>query len=284
MGAQDVTNPTKIAGQFIAAATIHPNPPVDFILRSSTRRRKTVTILGLALPRHLGIHSSIATVPSQAELPQKMKVVIPLDRTQGSLAPTQSTRIAILFVATFMGIAFLLMSGSYWPNGEWAHETIQWVGFALVFLCIFGRTWSSMYIGGLKNRKLVTDGPYSVCRNPLYLFSIIGAVGVGAEVGSIVIALICGIFAWVIFLLTAKREEPALLATFGDEYRRYCARVPRFIPKWSLWHGPDTIEVRPKVVIRTFLHALAFFIATPVAEGIDYLHAFSGLPVFIVLP
>jgi protein-S-isoprenylcysteine O-methyltransferase Ste14 len=213
-----------------------------------------------------------------------MQVATPLDRNTASLAPTQSARIATLFVATFMGIAFLLLSESRWPNGEWLHETIQWVGFGLVFVCIFGRTWSSLYIGGLKNRKLVTDGPYSVSRNPLYLFSIIGAVGVGAEVGSIVIALICGVIAWVIFLLTAKREEPALLAMFGDDYRQYCARVPRFFPKWSRWHGPDMIEVQPKVVVRTFLHALVFFIAAPIAEGIDYLHAFSGLPVFIVLP
>jgi protein-S-isoprenylcysteine O-methyltransferase Ste14 len=31
------------------------------------------------------------------------------------------------------------------------------------------RLWSTLYIGGRKRVVLVSDGPYSLCRNPLYV-------------------------------------------------------------------------------------------------------------------
>ena len=56
-------------------------------------------------------------------------------------------------------------------------------------------TWSSLYIAGRKGRELVTVGPYSTCRNPLYFFSIVGAAGMGAQSGSLTLGLICGMIA-----------------------------------------------------------------------------------------
>jgi protein-S-isoprenylcysteine O-methyltransferase Ste14 len=46
-----------------------------------------------------------------------------------------------------------------------------------------------------KIEELVTVGPYSVMRNPLYFFFILGGIGVGAQSGSVVVALICGVLA-----------------------------------------------------------------------------------------
>ena len=42
----------------------------------------------------------------------------------------------------------------------------------MILICILGRTWATLYIGGQKQRELVTKGPYSVVRNPLYLFTL----------------------------------------------------------------------------------------------------------------
>jgi protein-S-isoprenylcysteine O-methyltransferase Ste14 len=205
-------------------------------------------------------------------------------RQTGIAPPTQTVRKAVLLAAVLMGIAFLFVGGSRWGGSSWTHEAIEWAGIALIVLCILGRTWSALYIGGNKNRTLVTDGPYSISRNPLYVFSIIGATGVGAQVGSVAVALACGFVAWLVFLATIMREEAALLANFGQEYQSYRARVPRFLPQPFLWHDVAVIPVRPMIVITTFTDALVFLVAIPVAEGIEYLHEAGYLAVLLSLP
>jgi protein-S-isoprenylcysteine O-methyltransferase Ste14 len=201
-----------------------------------------------------------------------------------AVGPDQTMRKAVLFAAVGMGIVFLFFGGARWPGGDWRHESIEAVGIGLIVLCILGRTWCSLYIGGRKNQLLIADGPYSVSRNPLYFFSIVGAVGVGAQVGSLAIATFCGFIAWAVFLRTAWREEAALGAAFGDDYRAYLARVPRFLPKPSLWVDRATVEVRPRVVLMTFVDALVFLAAFPVAEGIEYVHQTGLIPVLLTLP
>jgi protein-S-isoprenylcysteine O-methyltransferase Ste14 len=209
----------------------------------------------------------------------------PFDDSQsiGTATPV-STRKAVLLTAIAVGIVFLLFGASRWDDRGWVHETIEWAGIALIAICIVGRTWCSLYIGGRKNEILVTDGPYSISRNPLYFFSIVGAVGVGAQVGSIVIALTCGFIAWAVLLRAVLDEKQVLLAAFSDDYRRYVAAVPCFLPKLSLWRDRDTVEVRPNIVVTTFVDALVFLIAIPIAEGIEMLQDIGVLPIYITLP
>jgi protein-S-isoprenylcysteine O-methyltransferase Ste14 len=196
----------------------------------------------------------------------------------------QGLRKGLLLLAVVLGIGFLLIGGPLWSDGHWLHEPIEWIGLGLIVICITGRTWASLYIGGNKNQTLVALGPYSITRNPLYLFSIIGAVGVGAQVGSVTMAALCGFIAWAVFLRTARREEAELAVAFGDSYRRYCALVPRFWPKPALWNAPETIEVRPRNVVATFIDALIFLAAIPLAEGLEYLHGVGALPNLLLLP
>ena len=203
-----------------------------------------------------------------------------------------SARVDIGFVQTVrkvaLGVALAIMgalcafTASRWSDG--VHETIEWAGLLLIFICIYGRTWCSLYIGGRKNFEVVALGPYSVSRNPLYVFSIIGAVGVGAQLGALSTAIVFGVLAWIVFLLVAMQEERYLLAEHGERYREYAARVPRFIPRLSLWKNAELIEVRPRAVVTTFLDACFFVAAVPVAEGIEYLQHAGVIPVLLRIP
>lgn len=198
--------------------------------------------------------------------------------------PSQTLRKAVLALAAALALAFVIVGESRWPDGDVAHESIEWAGLALIVICIVGRTWSTLYIGGRKNDVLVTEGPYSITRNPLYLFSIVGAAGAGAQLGSVTAALAAGFIAWIVFRWTARREEAAILAAFPQDYPRYVARVPRFLPKLSLWNAPATIVVHPRTVATTFLDALVFLAAIPLAEAFDYLHGSGILPVYLTIP
>jgi protein-S-isoprenylcysteine O-methyltransferase Ste14 len=193
-------------------------------------------------------------------------------------------RKAILALSAVLAFAFVIVGESRWPDGSTMHESIEWAGLALIVVCIVGRTWSTLYIGGRKNDVLVTEGPYSITRNPLYLFSIIGAAGAGAQLGSMTAALAAGFIAWIVFRWTARREEAAILAAFPQDYPRYFARVPRFLPRFRLWSAPATIVVHPRTVVTTFLDALIFLAAIPVAELFDVLHDSGILPAYLTIP
>jgi hypothetical protein len=87
-----------------------------------------------------------------------------------------------------------------------------------------------------------------------------------------------------VFYLVVRKEERALTAKLGLPYRQYLATVPRFLPKWSLWRDTEKIEVRPKLIVRTFIDACVFLLSVPIAEGFEYLHEAGILPVLAILP
>lgn len=80
-----------------------------------------------------------------------------------------------------------------------------------------------------RQHRLVQDGPYAYVRHPLYLGIWLIFLGV---------ALIYRMWAPLLFFLLflfslyrrARREEAALAATFGEEWHKYAARVPAFLP------------------------------------------------------
>ena len=77
----------------------------------------------------------------------------------------------------------------------------------------------------------MTVGPYSVVRNPLYVFSIIGAAGAGAQHGSVVVALTLSLLAWLVFYVVLCRRgaswRPLRRAVFAGLQG---LPVPRFCP------------------------------------------------------
>lgn len=201
-----------------------------------------------------------------------------------NISTVQTVRKIVLAMGIAVGVFVFAVTDSKYVTGSRAHELIEWVGFVLIVVCILGRTWSSLYIGGRKIEELVQTGPYSVMRNPLYFFSIIGATGVGAQSGSVLIALICGLIALVVFRVVVGQEEKVLIDRYGDTYRAFMARVPRFFPKPSLWTDDATLTIRPPRVVMTFADALVFLLAIPIAEGFEHLQDIGVLPVLLTLP
>lgn len=187
------------------------------------------------------------------------------------LVGQQWQRKIIVLIVALLGICLLMASGSVLPENNLWHEAIERGGVFFVLTGIVGRTWCSMYIGGHKLRRLVTEGPYSLTRNPLYLFSAIASFGLGAQLGSMVFALLCAVATIAIFLLVVSHEERTLAERFPVEYALYKAQVPRFIPAFRGWKDAEMISVRPALVHRTLRDALLFLIAIPGLKGLESL-------------
>ncbi|CAM5463707.1 hypothetical protein MAUB1S_07799 [Mycolicibacterium aubagnense] len=199
----------------------------------------------------------------------------------------QRPRIAALWIVTLFLIAFALLFQSAWklypPGGVDLQLTIRIAGIGLIGTAILGRLWCTLYIGGRKSVVLVDDGPYSVCRNPLYLFSIIGAAGVGAQTGSAAPALLCAIVVHAILLRTVTREEQLLRTHFGQAYVDYCRRVPAFCVDCRLFTDREMIEITPKRLYGTLIDSLVFLAAVPAMFLVEYLQDEGYLPVFFSL-
>lgn len=202
-------------------------------------------------------------------------------KTLGELGKYQQRRrLAIGAVVVLLVVALLFVSSQ--SIGHF-HEYIEAFGLSLIVAAIIGRMWCTLYIGGRKSAEIVQSGPYSVTRNPLYVFSSIGAMGIGAQTGSVIIAVAFGVLCYLAFSVVIRTEEKFLKQNFGKPYEAYCASVPRFFPKLSLFRDDKELIVRPDRLYRTFTDGLVFFVAYPFFEFVEYLQDIHVLPVLLRL-
>ncbi|HET8596454.1 MAG TPA: isoprenylcysteine carboxylmethyltransferase family protein [Castellaniella sp.] len=158
---------------------------------------------------------------------------------------------------------------SAWPEAGWVNQGLEWSGLALMILALLGRCACMLYLGGRKGADLVDEGPYSVSRNPLYVFSILAVLGMGLQTGSLIIGLALAALAGLIFHWIVGEEEILLRQAFGARFEAYCQRVPRFLPRWSGWRSPQHVVVDVPGLRRTVRDALPYFLAIPVFELIE---------------
>jgi protein-S-isoprenylcysteine O-methyltransferase Ste14 len=76
---------------------------------------------------------------------------------------------------------------------------------------------------------LVTDGPFSITRNPLYLAGTMLVLGIGLVSGILWFLLLAILAAFTVQKLAIEREERHLQARFGETYLDYAGRVRRWI-------------------------------------------------------
>ncbi len=112
------------------------------------------------------------------------------------------------------------------------------VGILFVVIGEFLRIWAVGYAGGATRatslgaaRDLVTTGPYSYVRNPLYLGNLLLSLGICifANVLWLIPILIVGYLIQYLPIITV--EEVYLLASCGPTYQTYQEQVPRFLPQ-----------------------------------------------------
>lgn len=186
--------------------------------------------------------------------------------------------VAILFAGA------LLVTQSMWGTDGLLPQALRWAGYFLIILCVLGRTWSAAYIGGHKARIIVDLGPYSTTRNPLYVFSFLGAIGIGFCTGMVTPALVIGAIYVVYYRMIVAREEEHLSARHGEIYRDYVARVPRWIPDATLWQEADAPMGYPRNVYLAARDASVFFLSWPMFAFIGWLQNMEILPVLLRLP
>jgi protein-S-isoprenylcysteine O-methyltransferase Ste14 len=80
-------------------------------------------------------------------------------------------------------------------------------------------------------RRLVVAGLYRHVRNPQYIGVVLVVMSEALLSGSLILLGYAAFSAICYHLLVCLYEEPTLKRLFGEDYARYCAVVPRWIPK-----------------------------------------------------
>ena len=107
-----------------------------------------------------------------------------------------------------------------WASSWWCLRAVQ----------TLGKQWTvaARVIAG---HELITEGPYRVVRNPIYL----GMFGIMIATGLVLATWWALLVAIAVFLIgnqiRVKEEERLLGETFGQQFVDYAKRVPAFLPR-----------------------------------------------------
>lgn len=185
----------------------------------------------------------------------------------------------------FGAVAFGLLAVTASPPGvPLVNSLFELTGLLAIFTAIAGRVWSLFYIGGRKNAELVTDGPYSITRNPLYLFSLIGIAGLGAQTESLLSMVAMTGIAYFAFDMAMRGEEAFLAGRYGHNFERYRHVTPRLLPDFSLWREADDTLLRSVKAVSGLKDGAVFLAAWLGIELIKMAQAAELLPVLWTLP
>ncbi|WP_419655920.1 nickel-cobalt-cadmium resistance protein [Desulfosarcina variabilis str. Montpellier] len=154
------------------------------------------------------------------------------------------------------------------------------IGMILVGIASLGRMWCSLYIAGYKDDKLVVQGPYSICRNPLYFFSMIGTLGIGFATETLTFPILFILMFALYYPFVIKSEEKRLKQLFGASFEQYTQSVPAFFPKFSNFSEPKDYLVKPSVYRKHIFSALWFVWIVGVLELIEGLREIGLFPSF----
>lgn len=149
-------------------------------------------------------------------------------------------------------IYLLALPSMFWtqlPLPDW----LRWSGFGLGIVSLpfliwvhhtLGKYWSpSLELKG--DHALVTTGPYSRVRHPLYTAQM--AYFFAFTLVSANLLLLFSFLFITIFILTRiPKEEKTLLEQFGDEYRDYMKRTGRLLPRLRLDANKEDIDAAGK--------------------------------------
>lgn len=193
------------------------------------------------------------------------------------------TSIRIVASRGFAGAAFglLLFTGSRWQgNSPWICSGFLLSALLLVSVASAGRLWCSLHIAGNKNKRLVTTGPYSICRNPLYFFSLIGLIGIGLATSTFMIPALLILSFFLYYPLIIRKEESTLQRLFPEEYGSYATAVPQLIPRHFQIIEPFLCEVNPRI-FRSHVFSVVWFVPTAgVLLTVSRLQAANIVPIY----
>lgn len=118
-------------------------------------------------------------------------------------------------------------------EGDAHTDLLHLLSYVLIIggLVVMARAWRVLY-RAQRQGELATTGLYARLRHPQYLGFIIIMLGFLVQWPTLPTLVMFPVLIWM-YLRLARREEREALARFGEQYARYAAQTPAFLPRWG---------------------------------------------------
>ncbi|MGA1979563.1 MAG: isoprenylcysteine carboxylmethyltransferase family protein [Sedimentisphaerales bacterium] len=192
-----------------------------------------------------------------------------------------------VIVSRIFGVLVLLLvlfTTHSFSQDSLTDTVLEMSGLFLLTICSIGRLWALLYISGYKKLELITEGPYSMVRHPLYVFSLIGAIGIGLASENVLVLAVLVIFYLLYYPLTILVEEKKLVDKFDQAYLDYIKRTPRFLPKLSLYKGSVQYQINADAFVKKMVLGMWFIWIFIILHIIEMLQQGGHIPVLLRVP
>ncbi len=169
-------------------------------------------------------------------------------------------------------------------EGSWGDMQLETLGWMVFVAGAAFRLWATLYIGGRKGSEVATTGPYSLCRNPLYLGTFLMTLAVALLIHSLTFGVGLVLATAAYYAATVPAEEHRLRARHGASYVEYCQRVPRFWPRLSSFTTPSQIQVDVRCLAIECRRALRWVWIPIACEVLVNLRTEAWWPHLLMLP
>jgi len=120
------------------------------------------------------------------------------------------------------------------------------IGAAIALPCVWQFAWRGLGTPFPLDppRRFVVSGPYRFVRNPMYFgmgIAMLGEAMVFPHATKILL-LEWAVAAVLASIFIGAYEEPALRQMFGEDYETYCRNVRRWIPRFTPWSLPSSVD------------------------------------------
>jgi protein-S-isoprenylcysteine O-methyltransferase Ste14 len=147
-----------------------------------------------------------------------------------------SSMLELLVFVLFMGFPYLYNPPSWawiWLPNLQISTTVWLIGLALVIIGLLFAFGTMAWFGlrrafGLLVTTLMQIGPYRITRNPQIVGGALMVLGEALIWPSGYSVLWIALYGWIAHLMVITEEEH-LLQVFGEEYKKYCAKTPRYL-------------------------------------------------------
>lgn len=190
-----------------------------------------------------------------------------------------AARINLSRLATLLIVVALCVTASRWTQTQPViGQVLGFMGWLLVGVGVMGRIWAGSYICGCKNVKLMMEGPYSLCRNPLYLFSFIGGFGAMLVTQTVLFPALFTLIFLSYYQPVMRNEERYLLGIHGSSFETYKKNVPLFWPRHIRINEPEDYSMSSKRFRRFLIEVIWFIVVAALVQLLHQLHVSDMLP------